>query len=126
MTRAIQMTTFASLLARFDARMKEILADAIAVGNATARALVFASRDEKTKYYPDRQWFTFFVGGSYLFMDNGELMPIGVLCFSTTPRASPRRWLRQSLARVRPMPLPPAPSRASRKKSPRYPWGNQN
>jgi hypothetical protein len=29
MTRAIQMTTFASLLARFDARMKEILTDAI-------------------------------------------------------------------------------------------------
>ena len=57
-----------------DTRMKEILTDAIAVGNATARALLFASRDERTKYYPDRQWSTFFVGGSYLFMDKGEMM----------------------------------------------------
>jgi hypothetical protein len=55
-----------------DARMKAILTDAVAVGNATARTLVFDSRDPATKFYPDRQWFTPFVGGSYLFLDGAE------------------------------------------------------
>jgi hypothetical protein len=53
-------------------RMKQILTDAVAVGNATARTIVFDSRDPATKYYPDRQWFTPFVGGSYLFLDGAE------------------------------------------------------
>ncbi len=57
-----------------DARMKGILTDAVAVANATARAIVFASRDERTKFYPDRQWFTGFVGGSYEFADGAERM----------------------------------------------------
>ena len=43
-----------------DARMKAILTDAAAVANATSRAIVFASRDPLTKYYPDRQWTTTF------------------------------------------------------------------
>ena len=55
-----------------DARMKDILTDAVAVANATARAIVFASRDERVKFYPDRQWGTPFIGGSYAFFDNGE------------------------------------------------------
>ncbi|WP_420992400.1 DUF1254 domain-containing protein [Cupriavidus sp. 30B13] len=57
-----------------DARMKAILTDAVAVGNATARAMLFASRDARTKLYPDRQWSTFFVGGSYRFADGAERM----------------------------------------------------
>jgi hypothetical protein len=57
-----------------DARMKAILTEAVAVGNASARAILFASRDERAKYYPDRQWFTGFVGGSYAFEDHGERM----------------------------------------------------
>lgn len=57
-----------------DARMKKILTEAVAVGNATARAIVFASRDDRTKLYPDRQWFTAFIGGSYLFADGAERM----------------------------------------------------
>jgi hypothetical protein len=52
-----------------DARMRGILTDAVAVANGIARANMFASRDERTKFYPDRQWFTPFVGGSYLFLD---------------------------------------------------------
>ncbi|MCX5479206.1 DUF1254 domain-containing protein [Kaistia geumhonensis] len=52
-----------------DERMKTILADAVAVGNATARTILFDSRDPGTKFYPDRQWFTPFVGGSYQFLD---------------------------------------------------------
>ncbi len=55
-----------------DERMKKILTDAVAVGNATARTILFDSRDPATKYYPDRQWFTPFVGGSYLFLDGAE------------------------------------------------------
>ena len=57
-----------------DARMKSILTDAVAVSNATARAILFASRDERAKYYPDRQWFTGFIGGSSAFEDRGERM----------------------------------------------------
>lgn len=57
-----------------DARMKAILTDAVAVGNAAARSILFASRDPRTKFYPDRQWFTGFVGGSYAFEDHGERM----------------------------------------------------
>jgi hypothetical protein len=38
--------------------MKALLTDAVAVGNATARAILFATRDERTTIYPDRQWFT--------------------------------------------------------------------
>jgi hypothetical protein len=57
-----------------DDRMKGILTDAIAVGNATARAILFASRDERTKFYPDRQWSTPFIGGSSAFFNEGERM----------------------------------------------------
>ncbi|MCU0853446.1 MAG: DUF1254 domain-containing protein [Rhodobacteraceae bacterium] len=55
-----------------DERMKAILTDAVAVGNATARTIVFDSRDPATMYYPDRHWFTPFVGGSYQFLDGPE------------------------------------------------------
>ena len=57
-----------------DERMKGILTDAVAVANATARAIVFAPRDKRVKFYPDRQWGTGFVGGSYEFLNNGERM----------------------------------------------------
>lgn len=55
-----------------DARMKAILVDAVAVGNATARAILFASRDQRTMIYPDRRWFTAFIGGSSEFVDGAE------------------------------------------------------
>jgi hypothetical protein len=57
-----------------DERMKAILTDAVAVGNAAARGISFAPRDPRVKFYPDRQWGTGFVGGSYAFYDNGERM----------------------------------------------------
>ena len=57
-----------------DERMTSILTEAVAVGNATARALSFRPRDrDRYYYYPDREWYTSFVGGSYEFMDNGAL-----------------------------------------------------
>lgn len=54
-----------------DARMKKILTDAVAVGNATARALSFKSRDEQMYFYPGKSWFTPFVGGSHEFIQDG-------------------------------------------------------
>ena len=55
-----------------DERMQRILADAAAVGNATARALLFRPRDrERFYFYPDRQWYTAFAGGSHEFIANG-------------------------------------------------------
>jgi hypothetical protein len=49
-----------------DARMKAILVDAVAVGNATARATMFRPRDSSAfKYGGNKGWFTPFLGGSY-------------------------------------------------------------
>ena len=50
-----------------DARMKKILTEAAAVGNATARALVFKYPDKDVSYYPGSAWFQGFVGGDYKF-----------------------------------------------------------
>ena len=55
-------------------RMKKILTEAAAVGNATARALSFRPRARACYFYDDRQWYTAFVGGSHEFMNNGELV----------------------------------------------------
>lgn len=55
-----------------DARMKKILKDAAAIGNASARALTFSPRNTAAYFYPDRQWYTSFSGG-HDFMNNGEL-----------------------------------------------------
>jgi hypothetical protein len=51
-----------------DARMKKILTDSIAVGNATARAMVFRTRMKDAYFYPNSAWCTPFVGGSYEFL----------------------------------------------------------
>ncbi len=50
-----------------DTRMKDILTDAVAVGNATARAISFRSRDDRAYYYEGSGWFTAFLGGSHEF-----------------------------------------------------------
>lgn len=55
-----------------DARMKVILTEAVAIGNATARSICFAPRDRSVYYYPDRQWYASFAG-SHDFMDNGAM-----------------------------------------------------
>jgi hypothetical protein len=53
-----------------DDRMKKILTDAAAVGNATARAITYRSRMKEAYLYPDSAWGTPFVGGSYQFLHN--------------------------------------------------------
>jgi hypothetical protein len=55
-----------------DARMKQILTDAVAVGNATARAISFAPRKRSVFFYPDRQWTSPFAGMSHEFLNHGE------------------------------------------------------
>ncbi|HYN79407.1 MAG TPA: DUF1254 domain-containing protein [Lamprocystis sp. (in: g-proteobacteria)] len=55
-----------------DERMKKTLTESVAVANAIARSNLFASRDPRTRIYPDRQWLTPFVGGSYQFLDGAE------------------------------------------------------
>ncbi|MCP4495625.1 MAG: DUF1254 domain-containing protein [Phycisphaeraceae bacterium] len=48
-----------------DARMKGILEDSVAIGNATARAIFLRPRDPSAFLYPGQQWYTPFVGGDY-------------------------------------------------------------
>jgi hypothetical protein len=51
-----------------DEKLRKTLTEAVAVGNATARAIVFDTRMKEAYYYPDSAWFTGFVGGSYEFL----------------------------------------------------------
>jgi hypothetical protein len=56
-----------------DQRMQKILTEAVAIGNATARAIVFRPRLEGAYYYPNSAWATAFVGGSYEWLkDEGK------------------------------------------------------
>jgi hypothetical protein len=65
-----------------DARMKKILMDAAAVGNATARAISFRPRDKSFYFYPgESAWFTPFVGGSYEFVEDNVRLLDARTCF---------------------------------------------
>ena len=63
-----------------DERMREILEEAIAVGNATARTLSFAPREsEGMAYYPGSAWFNMLWAGGYEFLTPPpEITPDGV------------------------------------------------
>lgn len=52
-----------------DERMKKILTEAVAVGNATARALSFRNRDPRSALYENSQWRTGFIGNDYRWLD---------------------------------------------------------
>jgi hypothetical protein len=54
-----------------DERMQRILTDSVAVGNAAARSIDFRNRMPDAKIYPDGQWNTPFIGGSYLWLTPG-------------------------------------------------------
>jgi hypothetical protein len=60
-----------------DARMKGILADAVAVGNATARAILFSTRDPDAYLYPDSAWKVLWIGNDPGFAPGGVLDPDG-------------------------------------------------
>jgi len=52
-----------------DARMKKILTDAVAVGNATARAISFRDRDSRVLIYPKSQWQSLSLATDYKWLD---------------------------------------------------------
>ena len=56
-----------------DDRLKKILMDAAAVGDATARSLAYETRIKDAYFYPNSAWVTPFPGGSYKFEENGAV-----------------------------------------------------
>jgi hypothetical protein len=55
------------------ARMQQILGEAAAVGNATARALAFQTRDQCAYFYPNSAWKMLWIGNDYEFSPGGIL-----------------------------------------------------
>ena len=56
-----------------DERMRTILTEAVAIGNATARAIYLRPRMEHAYIYPESAWYTGVVGGDYEFVkDEGR------------------------------------------------------
>ncbi|MEN8249128.1 MAG: DUF1254 domain-containing protein [Bacteroidota bacterium] len=56
-----------------DERMKKILSEAVAVGNATARSISFRPRQEGSYLYEKSGWYALFLGGDYQWLrDKGE------------------------------------------------------
>jgi hypothetical protein len=53
--------------------MKKILTEAIAVGNATARSIVFQPRTQECHFYEGKFWTTGFVGGSHEWLVDGGM-----------------------------------------------------
>jgi hypothetical protein len=64
-----------------DERMQALLNDAAAVGNATARALVFATRDPEAYIFENSYWKTGFIGGSHEFQRDGARLLDGRTLF---------------------------------------------
>src|SRR6267154_5024776 len=56
-----------------DARLKKILTEAAAVGDATARSVTYRSRMKDAYFYPNSAWVTPFIGGSYKFEQDGAV-----------------------------------------------------
>jgi len=55
-----------------DARMKKILTDAVAIGNAAARAIAFQPRMAGAPISPGSQWNTTFVGGTHDWLNDDK------------------------------------------------------
>ena len=56
-----------------DERMCDLLAEAVRIGNGTARALAMAPRSADVRIYDDRRWQTGFLGGDYEWMGRDPL-----------------------------------------------------
>jgi hypothetical protein len=65
-----------------DARMRKILTDAAAIGDATSRTITFRPRDADFYFYPgESAWFTPFVGGSSEFIQKNIRLLDARICF---------------------------------------------
>jgi hypothetical protein len=63
-----------------DERMKKILTEAAAVGDATARAIAFHMRDKDAFYYPNSAWQLPFIGG-YKFQSQPGVLNLDAYIF---------------------------------------------
>jgi hypothetical protein len=75
-----------------DARMKKILTDSAAVGNVTARALLFRTRMKDAYYFPNSAWLTTFSGGYEFYCIPACAISTPGPCSSTTQPGSHPRW----------------------------------
>jgi len=75
-----------------DARMKKILTEAAAVGNATSRAILFRSRMKDAYFYPDSAWVTTFAGGYEFLSQPGVRNLDARTMFHYMLPASPPLW----------------------------------
>ena len=73
-----------------DDRLKKILIEAAAVGDATARTVTYQSRIKDAYFYSNSAWITPFIGGSYKFEQNGVL-DLDAENSSSTPPVSHQR-----------------------------------
>ncbi len=64
-----------------DSRMKKILTEAAAVGDATARAIAFRMRQKEAYYYADSKWQLPFVGG-YRFQTQPDVLNLDAYIYS--------------------------------------------
>jgi hypothetical protein len=63
-----------------DERMKKILTEAAAVGDATARTILFHTRDKAAYYYPNSNWQLGFMGG-YKFQTEPSVLNLDAATF---------------------------------------------
>jgi len=55
-----------------DARMRKLLSEGVAIGNAAARFISFSPRKKNVYFWEDRQWTSPFAGMGYEFLNSGE------------------------------------------------------
>ena len=82
-----------------DARMQRILAEAAAVGNGTARALAFNTREPGAYYYPNSKWKTLFIGNDYQFSPGGVLDPDARTCYFYFATGNSPVWVEKMVGR---------------------------
>jgi hypothetical protein len=78
-----------------DARMRSILAEAAAVANATARAILFSTRERALYYYPSSAWKKPYQGNDTEFSPDGVLdLDARTYYFEATTQNSPAMWVK--------------------------------
>jgi hypothetical protein len=78
-----------------DERMRALLTEAAAIGNATARAICFKPRDPRMYYYPHSSWKMGWIAGSHEFLADGALLLDGrTLFFYLATGISPAMTMR--------------------------------